>query len=454
MQGAGERNTQSHYGYVIVGSAFVIAAVIVGTVFTFGVFLDPLLADFGWGRGVLSGAWSLCFILSGFLGILAGRLSDRFGPRRVVLICNLFLGLGFAMMSRVHAIWQVYLFYGGLVAIGMSASIAPLQSTVVRWFPRRRGVMLGIFLMGLTSGVMIVPLVANWLIGMVAWRTAYLALGIGSFLVISLAALFLKRGGVAKDELACTADCVERRGGNLEKMNELSFREAFRTSQFWLISAFFFFQCFAMMIIMTHIVSHAINVGIASTTAVAILAVIGGISSVMVIPEGFLADRIGIRKTAIIITSVLVVAMAWLPVTGQKIWSLLLFAVMFGVAFGGLDVLLSLITSRIFGLIALGAIIGFVNFALQVGGAMGPFIAGIMFDLTGSYQTAFLTGAGAAVIALMIALFIRPFGENADCYERMTRKKESVTNGMKCSGELEKREGLPFDEYRSGVAVL
>jgi MFS family permease len=368
----------------------------IGTVFTFGVFFTPMLTEFGWGRAVLSGAFSMSFLLSGFLGILAGRLSDRFGPRSVVLVCSLFFGLGFVLMSQVHAIWQLYLFRGVIIAIGLSAPVAPLQSTVVRWFVKRRGLMVAIFLMGPGVGSMIMPPIANWLILLHGWRTAYIVLGAASFLVIFLAALFLKRDPAQMDQLPYGADEVEEHGVEPQYVNGLSLQEAFHTVQFWLLCAFFF---------------HAIDVGISSTTAAIILAIVGGVSTVAMIPEGSMADRIGVKRTAIFLTALLAVSMLWLLVTGQGMWSLFLFAVVFGLAFSSLDILLTLLSSSLFGLISLGAIIGFVNSILQVGSAIGPFAAGLIFDSTGNYHVAFLSCAAVTVIALIISLLLRPIGQ-------------------------------------------
>jgi MFS family permease len=382
-----------------------------GTVFTFGVFLTPMLTEFGWGRAALSGAWSMALLFSGFLGILAGRLSDRFGPRGVVLVCSLFFGLGFVLMSQVHAIWQLYLFHGVVIAIGTSAGIAPLQSTVVRWFVKRRGLMVAIFLMGLTLGNMIMPPIANWLILLHGWRTAYIVLGAANFSVIFLAALLLKRDPAQIGQLPYGADEVEEHGIEPQHTNGLSLREAFHTVQFWLVCVFFFCIAFAMMTIMAHVVPHAIDVGIPSPTAAIILAVIGGVSTAAMIPEGFMADRIGVRWTTVILTGLLAVSMVWLSVIRQGMWSLFLFAVIFGLAFSSVDILLTLLSSSLFGAISLGAIIGFVNSMLQVGGAIGPFAAGLIFDSTGNYHLAFLSCIAVAVIALIITLLLRPIGQ-------------------------------------------
>ena len=126
------------YGDVIVAATFLIVAASWGMHVGFGIFIEPLSREFGWGSAAISGAWSLNALLNGFLGIIAGRQSDKFGPKKIVLFCSIFFGLGLILMSRIESIWHLYLFYGIITAIGMSAGIGPLQSTVVKWFVKRR----------------------------------------------------------------------------------------------------------------------------------------------------------------------------------------------------------------------------------------------------------------------------------------------------------------------------
>jgi len=197
-------------------------------------------------------------------------------------------------------------------------------------------------------------------------------------------------------------------GSITEQTSGIPFREAFGTVQFWLLCAFFFLIAFAMMTIMTHIVPHAINLGISSTVAAVIMATIGGVSTAAMIPNGFMADKISVHKAAIILTIILVISMIWLSVFGNGTLQLFLFAIVFGIAFSSLDILLTLLSSSLFGLIALGTIIGFVNAILQVGGAIGPLLAGIIFDSNGSYQLAFVLCAVMSAVAVFITIFLKP----------------------------------------------
>lgn len=383
----------------------------IGTVLSFGVFITPISNELGWSRAVISGAMSTATLLSGFLGIGAGRLSDKFGPKIIVLICNLFFGLGIFLMSRVYEIWQLYLFYGIISAIGFSSAISPMQSTVIRWFIKKRGLMVSIFLMGLTSGSLFMPPIADWLITLYGWRDAYVIIALADFSVIALAALLLKRDPAQMGLQPYGSGDIGRNTSNNHSTNHstegLTLKEAIRTSQFWLLCCFFFCIAFAMLTIMTHIVPHAISEGVSSSLAAIVLSAIGGVATAALIPVGTMVDRIGVKNVALVLTSLLAMSLLFVSLVGNAVWSLFVFAVVFGIAFSSLDILLSMLSSSLFGLISLGAIIGFVNAMLQLGGALGPFVAGFIFDTNGNYKLAFLICTAVCIIAVIITLLLQ-----------------------------------------------
>ena len=126
-----DRKPRFFYGYIIVSVAFGIGMIGWGFFTTFGVFFNPLLDDFGWTRATISGARSIAFLVTGFFGIIAGRLGDRFGPRLVLMGCGLFLGLAGLLLSQVNTIWQLYLFYGLMVGIGTSGIVLTQENILV-----------------------------------------------------------------------------------------------------------------------------------------------------------------------------------------------------------------------------------------------------------------------------------------------------------------------------------
>jgi len=131
------RKSPLFYGYTIIAASFIIQALAWGISNSFGVFFAPLLNEFGWTRATISGAASLCFLVYGVTSILMGTLNDRYGPRLIMTGCGLFLGIGFLLMSGIHSVWHLYLFYGLIVGVGLSGTDVVLLSTMARWFEKK-----------------------------------------------------------------------------------------------------------------------------------------------------------------------------------------------------------------------------------------------------------------------------------------------------------------------------
>jgi MFS family permease len=390
------------YGYNVVASGFGIQAVGIGTFVAFGVFFKPLLADFDWSRATLSGAQSLALLTAGFLGILVGRLNDKLGPRIVMTVAGVFFGLGLLLMSGLNSLWQLYLFYGLVTGIGMSAvDIVPL-STIARWFMRRRGIMTGIAKVGTGTGQFIIPLVASLLIVAYGWRTSYIIIGAVAMVLLVAIGQLLRRDPASRGLLP-DGDNVSQTEGSKSAVTGNYFREALRTRQFWTICLTYLATMFCLLTIMVHIVPHATDIGISSTTAAGILSAIGGISMVGRFVTGVAIDRIGNRRSAIICFIMLLAAFLWMQVA-IEFWMLILFAVVYGIAHGGLFTVISPIVAEYFGVRTHGALFGIVFFSSMVGGAIGPVIAGHIFDTTQSYSLAFWVCT--AVVALAMGLVI------------------------------------------------
>ena len=393
------------YGYVIVVAAFCGILMMWGTFYTFGVFLKPLSADLGWTRAVTSGAFSLYMVLHGLLAIGAGRLNDRFGPRLVIGGCGFFLGLGYLLMSQVSTIWHLYLFYGVIIAIGMSGSFVPFLSTVARWFVKRRGTMTGIVVAGIGVGIMIMSPLASWLTTTYGWRISYVVVAIIALVTITVAAQFLRRepaqmglSAYGEDEVKAATLDVEARGFSLQA--------ASRTKQFWLFCAMYFCLLFCINPALLHIVPHATDLEISATVAASFLTVIGGVSIAGKVIMGNAADRIGLRPAFIISFALMALSYSWLMVA-KEVWMFYLFAVIFGLAYGGLSPLVSPMVAELFGLRSHGTIFGVALFVASIGGAIGSTFAGYIFDIRSSYDLAFLICATISIIAIILTLLLR-----------------------------------------------
>ena len=199
-----------YYGYVIVIVSFGLMIFGWGIFYIYGVFFNPLESEFHWTRAVTSGAFSLSVLVSGVVGIIAGRLSDRLGPKIVLMFCAVFLAAGYGLMSVVHNIWQFYLIYGLLIGGGVGGFWSPPVSTVARWFTGRRGLMTGIVSGGISFGTLLLPPLVTQLISIYNWRVTYSIIGAAVLVFVMIGAQFLKRSPQSKRP---GADC--RRKGTL-----------------------------------------------------------------------------------------------------------------------------------------------------------------------------------------------------------------------------------------------
>lgn len=308
------------YGYIVASVSFLVLVVVWGTQYSFGVFFKPLLNEFGWTRAVTSGAYSLNMVLQGLFGIVAGRLSDRFGPKLVVVACGLFLGLGYLLMSQISAVWQIYLFYGVLASIGTACCWVPLMSTLARWFVKRRGLMTGIVASGVGAGTVLIPLLANQLISSYTWRTSYIFMGLIVMVVTLIAAQFLRRDPSQMGQLAYGAD--EPKTGSLNLgVQGFSLREAIRTRQFWIMSVALSLLCLCHQTVMVHIVPYTIDIGFSAIAAATILSILGGMSIIGKIGLGSAGDKVGNRSILAITSTLMLLAFLWLQLAND-LWML------------------------------------------------------------------------------------------------------------------------------------
>jgi len=394
------------YGYIVVMAAFLIMVAIFGLYYCFGIFFDPVLMEFGWARAMTSGAFSLSMVVYGLLNVAAGRLTDRFGPRVVVTIGGFLIGLGFLLMSQISVVWQLYLFYGVVIGAGMGGNFIALLSSVARWFVKRRGMMTGIVMAGIGIGTLIGPPVASWLISVYSWRVSYVILGSIVLVIAVLAAQFLRRDPAQVGQVALGGSEREKQRPRLV-MEGFSFREATYTSQFWITFVMLLCFGFCLYAVLVHIAPHAIELEISATNAASILAAIGVASILGKVLLGIAVDRIGGRLGFIICFTLASVALFWL-VPATEIWKLYLFAAIFGFAYGGCGASEAPLVAELFGLRSHGLILGVINLGFTIGGSLGPLIAGYIFDITGSYQLAFLIGAIVGIVGFILAAVLRP----------------------------------------------
>jgi MFS family permease len=390
---------QFSYAHLITAICFSIQALGVGAYISFGVFFNPLIDEFGWSRAATAGAASTAFFSMGIFGVLIGRLNDSFGPRRLMTASALVLGLGYVLMGRLTTLCDLYLYYGVIFGMGFGAVDVIALTTVARWFSHRRGFMTGIVKMGTGAGQFAMPLAASALILMYGWRQAMVLIGAVVAVLLVLIAQFLRRDPGALDS---------HRSSVLPPMSPgLSPSAVFRTAQFWTICFANFFLVSCLMSIMLHIVPHTRDTGIPAVQAAGVLSTIGAVSMLGRFASGLVIDRRGSKTVMGACFLLLLADLAWLQFA-DRLWMLYLFGAVYGLAHGGFFTAISPLVAEWFGIHSHGTLFGIVACFGTTGGALGPLLAGHLFDLSGSYQSTFLILTALALVSGALLLSLRP----------------------------------------------
>jgi len=394
-----------HYGwYVALAGAGIQLAHALG-VYSFGVFLRPITMEFGWERGALSIAASLAGIEMGFLAILTGKLSDKFGPRVLVTLSGVFVGIAFLLMTQINSLWQVYLFWGIGMGAAASCAVVPLLSTLPRWFIQKRGMAISITASGFGVGAMISPVLAQLLISNFEWRQSFLILAIIVWIIIIPLAQFIRKN----PEQMGLKPYGENEEGIDEDTNDsqlgLTFREALKTRSFWIFGTIQALWFYSLQTIVVHITPHAVDIGIPEIAAASILSIVAGSSVFGRLSIGFIADKLGARRVFSTCLILATIALLWL-IYANQIWTFYIFSVCFGLAYGGFIPLLTVIPSELFGVKSLGVILGALIFYNHIGSSFGAPISGFIFDRTGSYRIALISLVIFCAIAFIFSLFL------------------------------------------------
>ena len=396
------------YGWVVVGSAFLVLFLTYGVQYSFGVFVPPMLDDLGWQRASLGGAFSLYSMVYMGFSLVSGRLTDTLGPRRVIVFGGVMLGLGIMATSQVSAQWQLYLYYGIVAALGMSTAYIPCNMTVVRWFNRQRGLALGIVSCGASCGILVVPTLSSYMITLTNWRVSLLTLGASMFVLIIIAARFMVRDpellGLQTDgKKTLTTD---ENLGLSEVLNEATgwtLTEARSTLSFWL-----FLLTFAVILLTTtipfvHVPVFARDIGLSAIGGSMAVSISGLFALIGSISLGTLSDRIGPKQAVLLSLCVQVIAFLIFLVAKDMV-TLYLGAAAFGFFYGGIASLFPALVGDLFGRAHAGAIGGFIFGGAGIIGAWGPAVAGYLRDVDGDYRRAFILCA--LTIACSLVLFL------------------------------------------------
>ena len=376
---------EPRYAWVVVWAAFTCLAVIFGVAYSFAAFFESFSREFAAKRADVS----LVFALSGgvyfVLGALGGMLADRFGARAVCSAGMVLIALGLLASSLATSMTMVYAAYGVGVGVGIAFVYTPAIGCVPAWFTQRRGFAAGLASAGIGAGTVLVPLIATVAIGALDWRGALRVIALGVLLIGVGAAWLLRRAPVSAGSASAQA------GG-------LSLREVLRTSRFWWLYLGVLTAAPTMFIPFAHASAAARDLGIGEARAVGLVGLIGIGSLVGRFAIGALADRIGrLRTLTLLQASMALSYLMWWGAGGYV--ALVLFALWFGLSYGGIVALLPALCMDLFGARAVSSIIGTLYSGAAIGNLFGPVVAGAVFDSTGSYGAVIVGCLGLSGVA-------------------------------------------------------
>jgi MFS family permease len=389
---------ESPYAWARLGAALLLMTIGSSGMYIVALALPPLQADFGATRSAAALPYTLTLIGFGIGGVLMGRLADRFGVMVPVLVSALALGAGYTTAGLAGSLLQFSVAHGVLIGLlGMSATFAPLVADTSLWFTRRRGIAVAICISGnYLSGALWPPIVQHF-IDTAGWRATYI--GIGLFCVVSMLplAFVLRR----RPPLLGSAGNVMKTGSRSER--PLGFSPGSLQA---LLCVAGLACCVAMSMPLVHIVAYCGDLGFAAARGAEMLSLMLGFGVISRLAFGFLSDRLGGLRTLLLASSLQAVAIAlFLPF--DTLVSLYVVSALFGVFQGGLVPQYAIVVREYFTPREAGARVGTVLMATLFGMALGGWMSGAIFDLTGSYRAAFLNGfawnlANIAIIAWLL----------------------------------------------------
>lgn len=410
-----------YYGWIILAISFIAMALAHGARNSFSVFYVVILDEFGWSRAGTAGIFSINVVLYGIIAPLAGAWVDKFGPRKVLLAGGIVLALVMVLCSRVSTIYHFYLLFGIAGGIGTSLIAYPTNAAVLpHWFVRRRGMAFGILSSGWGASFLMVPLV-QFLITKFGWRISFVLVGIfiGSVL-LPLVFLFSRHKpqdmDLLPDGLHSSVKPIPNqtqrtvRGNKNWRDTNWTLKKVMGTYRFWLM--FFSFFCifgFVENLMVVHQIVLMRDAGFDNVLVASIVA-LWGIVVIIGSLSGLISDKIGREKafTLACSTSILGLFMLLLAEKFFQVWILYLYAIFFGLGMGMSGPILGAATADIFQGENFGSINGFMILGFGLGGIIGPWFGGFVFDTMGSYFVVLITAILITCVTCMLLWIAAP----------------------------------------------
>lgn len=397
-------------GWIVVGATFVTLGMVYGVWYSYTVFFVAFLREFQWSRSVIAGGYSALVLIHGIFSPISGWLAGRVGPRRVILAGGCVFGLGLLLTAQITEWWHLYAAFGWVAGIGLSmVGWVPSVVLVRGWFPGRVGTAVGVASAGIGVGMAgLIPL-AQFMIDWIGWRWAFRILAVLILGWVLPATMWLVRDPVSLD---VTDSLHAARGsrGHLDRGTYWTLAAAVKDLRYWGLAGVFFTGNIGTQMLLVHQVAYLVDHGVSALAAAVVGGVVGLASIGGKMGWGALSDRTGREPTYTLASLCTIASVGFLVLAGRHptSWLPYLYAVLIGVGYAVTAPVTPAAASDLFGGPGFSTIFGTLHTVLTAGGAFGAWLAGQLFDQTGSYTVALWVALGSSVLAPVLMWIVAP----------------------------------------------
>lgn len=401
-----------HYAWVIVSIIAVMQMVGASIRMAFGVFIEPLTLEFDWGQGAITFAYALSSVVTAAASPLAGSLGDRYGARRAMMLGTAMFFVGMVLTGLITEIWHLYLTFGVLLGAAQAIFLVPLIPAAMNWFRRNLGLGMGVLMGAWGVGPALAAPLMGYLIGRFGWQDTFWITAFGSAVIMFAMILMFRDRPADRGDApygALPGDPPQRRATSDPERVRAFARYMRHTAAYWNMSSIHFLGCVGHAVILVYIIPIAVHEGVSLILAASLLTVMSGVSVASRLTVPVMAERLGTRTVmtvSYVIQGVTVVMLYWTHDTTM----FYLFAVVFGIGYGGESGGFPILNRKYYGLAPMGSVHGFQMLGAGLGMAAGGWVGGVIFDMTGGYGWALAISIAASLAGAVSIVLLEPTG--------------------------------------------
>ena len=378
--------------------------------YAWSVFIKPLNAEFGWSRAEIAMAFAICCLIFGLMTFPAGRISDKFGPRPVVMAGGIILGIGFVLSGFIQAKWQLYITYGLIAGFGGGIIYLPPIATAPKWWPDRRALATGFAVVGLGLGSFIMGPLATYIIQApcLGWRYVFIFCGIGMGLMALISGAFLKVPPAGWKPPGWAPPAPASGAAAPKATRDFTHEETTKDAKFWLLYLAYFCGAFAGLMVIGHLAGFGRDQGLTAMAAAGAVSSLAFSNAATRILSGWFVDIVGVRVYFAVTFALQTAAMVAIFQLGGSVYGLAAIAILIGWNYGAMFTLFPATCLQFYGPTAQGSNYGLLFTAWGLAGFAGPWIGGYLKDMTGSYYMPFLCAAVLCALGTVILFTTKP----------------------------------------------